>query len=89
MITIDQQIENAEQDLAMFRKAAPQMISQWGWTKEFADYKIKAQEAIVHTLRLMRAPDGVKQGTIPVVCHFENEADRAEFIAQISEASKK
>lgn len=88
LIPITSQIQSAEADLVMYRKALPEMVKAGRVTQEYADSKIAVQEAIVQTLNMVLPPKGIAQGTLPVVCHFENERDRAAFVAALEESKR-
>ena len=82
LVPITVQADSAEADLVMYRKALPDMVKSGRITQRYAEAKIAVQESIVQTLRLMLPPPGITQGTIPVVLHFANEADRAAYIKE-------
>lgn len=80
LVPLSVQVDSAEADLVMYRKALPEMVKEGKITKRYADAKIAVQESIVHTIRLMMPPPGVTQGTVPVVLHFATDKDRAEYL---------
>lgn len=79
-IQITTQLQYAEQELAMYRAAVPGMIEAGHFTKESGALRIACAEAVVESLRMLMPPAGAEQVTRPVVVHFRNERERADFI---------
>lgn len=84
-IQIATQLQYAEQELAMYRAAVPGMVKAGHFTKANGALRIACAEAIVESLRLLMPPAGAEQITRPVVVHFRNERERADFIKAYGE----
>ena len=80
-LSLNDQIQYAEQQATMYRSAAGGMVEAGTWTQQQAQAQCAMAEAVVRSLRLLIPPPGKTAGTLPVVCHFANLKDRAAFVA--------
>lgn len=84
--SIDEQIKEAERELALRRSFYKKQVARQLMPEEQAARRIELMEAILESLKLLRAPVPELQGCKPLVLYFRTEEDRAGLIQAIQQA---
>lgn len=84
--SIDEQIKEAERELALRRNFYRKQVARHLMSEDLAVYRIEVMEAIVNSLKLLRAPIPELQGCQPLVLYFRTEEDRNSVVTAIQSA---
>lgn len=81
--SIDEQIREAERELALRRNFYRKQVARQLMDPEQAEYRILVMEAILASLKMLRAPTPELQSCFPLVMFFNTEEARDQAVASI------